>query len=74
MLHYQLIARARAAGLTVKEVPLPVPPHGKKTLIQGVETTIVIWPSGLLTIADSTHPITVDGAARYLGLVPRAVE
>jgi hypothetical protein len=74
MLAYQLIARAKAAGLTVREVPLPVPPHGKKIVIQGLETTIVIWPSGLLTIADSTHPISADGAARYLGLMPRAVE
>ena len=71
MLTYQLIARARGAGLDVYEVNLGHP--RKKTVIVGANTTITIWPSGMLSMGTDGPPVTVDNAARYLGLIPRQI-
>lgn len=76
MLTYQLIDRARQAGLDVRPVRLSYPQgDSKKTVItvpvlNGDDLSITVWPSGLITAAGSNKPLTVEAAARYLRLTP----
>lgn len=74
---YELIDRARQAGLDVRPVRMSYPlQDSKKTVItipvlNGDDLSVTIWPSGLITKANSMRPMTVEDAARYLRLYPK---
>lgn len=72
-----LIDRAKQAGLDVRPVRLSYPQQDSKKIVitipvlNGDDLSLTVWPSGLLTAANSHKPMTLEDAARYLRLTPQ---